>query len=1122
MVKKIIDQNGITMITLIVTIVIMLILAGASISIIINKDFFGKADNMNQMNEQAINVAQKAEEDALKQDVNGFQVDEGFEYTGVIEAYEYVTEKVYDETLGVIDKKEENGDLVKSLKLIDISLAQYIEEKGDEATVYFKLKETDNNNLYYLAYTENNPENSLPNVTRLYQKEKISGNDVINMKLSDDGNDENDYVIKNTILEVEKLTLKDLENLTIRAQRLEEIDEENAAQAEQIVAKLNFSYNSLNKTDKTIYIPAGKDDMVLKASSDGDSLIINNSGTKIREDENGDIWKDNNWKPLKDECIVAIATEQTTSQKSKLSEKTYTNIEGLDGIGTGGVLDTSKIIESTIGKDEETKLCIVQEIENEHDKYIYMDDIKLEVYNPIKDLQFAGPYYIPPVVSERELNLNTGLNDNVLGKKTRIIGTKGIPEVLNVSIEGTKISSVLKSDATLPEKIDAEIEIEFNVCDYGGISHKCNGTITMSQDSFTVLADGEKPQNFGTLTKAVEQAKVYLSSNKENVIIQQNIDNYPVDENLYTVYEVQNENNHLYTYKADFDIGKLGLNGVTYDLNGYNLLFKWPKNDGRDREVRLIIGKGVTFNLKSTEDADKSKQGHQNGEMIFDFAKTFQANSTFKYISFDSFVSTPKFAKYKTLTSFIESREPDGAKWYHYLYYGPIYINYFLIDFKVYWNSLNVGAVQNIDYEREVDAVKNHGTFNFHSGCIVLTSEEQVRAFGAWDGSVVLDIAEGFLSTLRGWGLDVASITDYATGFASLKHTGTVISNYKEVILGEGEGINVNEANPIPYPEIVINLKSKEEGIGVTMGSIFNPNRTFTRAYGVWNKNEDAVTTMNSGFISMIIRNDTNNWVSLGIGRAYGIFNDQGTTYLNGFTRKNINVEANYYGLGTLIDEVRVDFKNENLQALGTSINSMLDDLYTLKNTITNKTYNGFYTFSTQKILYNFTGGATIVFTNSYAVANAYGRPVDKVDNAANDGIILGNKLSLEKVSFEVDWNNLFTNNDQKETMKSLIPVEFYYRLYNVEEDPERKNGMDYNLNTHQKIINPLNTLFEGKLGVTDELVTSALGSFINGLNNIAFSSWIGEDFQDKDDVFASLIQLGFDSVKQSITNIFK
>ena len=52
-----------------------------------------------------------------------------------------------------------------------------------------------------------------------------------------------------------------------------------------------------------------------------------------------------------------------------------------------------------------------------------------------------------------------------------------------------------------------------------------------------------------------------------------------------------------------------------------------------------------------------------------------------------------------------------------------------------------------------------------------------------------------------------------------------------------------------------------------------------------------------------------------------------------------------------------------------------------LKDDITKRSCDGFFTFSTQKILYNFTGGATIVYTNSYAVANAYGRPVYRDTN---------------------------------------------------------------------------------------------------------------------------------------------
>lgn len=1135
MINIINGKKGITLVALIITIIVMLILAGVSIKIAVDDNFLGKAEDANKMNENAINKAEMDESNALKGSINDYKVDEKID-KDFIEVYALV-----DEEYNNVDN---NGNIipdskytVKTLKLINESLSKYIEENkiNETTTLYFKIS---NSNRKTLVYTVTGGNANVSFVMKNQYVNDSTGDVVINGSSEDvielNGND---YKKTNSILELSNIkSISDLNGLTIDAKK----DNNSSA-----LASLNFNYNTsiseIDKDNDIIYIPKGS---TPELSLTENAYYIKGTDSRIGSVPTGAL--------LSEMKLVEQFKENEENKMAVLSEKTTTNIEGC--ISTTANNETTiktGSAECTVG--DKTKLYIVQELTDGYNKTIYMDDFYCEVYSPIKELSLSSPKHLPyilPQSSAEELVFDYGTDEPNIALVEADFTKLDNVEIGNVEkgdgkfyIYNNNNDFKIYSDIDITDLVDGQhsdvLKIKISATDYGGKKIDKEVSINLATNSFIVMANDKELGYFGTLSEAIngkivgttEQlgARDYLEKPNEyqNVTIVQNTDNYQIEKSLFKLEGEYNEDNDITIQNAFFVIDS-SLNGLTYDLNG-NRLFCILEG----HPTRMRIEDGVTFTLKSDRVVDddsltvqsdgklevvNKSDGNQDAEIIFDFKKTFEVGGAFKYIDFGDFVSVPKYAKYRTLKTFIESREEGGAKWFHYLYYGPIYVNNFMIDFKIYLNSFNTDALQNKDYTREVEAVINRGEFNFHSGRLVMTSEEQVRAWGAWDGSIVMDIVEGFLETLRGWGLDVASITDYTSGYASLKHTGTVIKNYNKLVLGYGEG-GITGTN-IPYPELAIKLKSKEEGYGITMGSIFNPNRAFTRVYGVWNK-DDAETTMNSGFMEMIIKNDTNNWVSLGVGRAYGIFNDCGTTYFNGFTRKNVNIEANFYGLGTLVDEVRVDFKSELLQGLENWINELLDDLSDLKEEITRKSCNGFFTFSTQKILYNFTGGATIVYTNSYAIANAPGRPVDRgvknEDTDKNDGIIFGSKLSFEELSIENQWD-IFSNKDNVNKMKSIIPIKFYYVLY--AEGVE--NPMDYHMSTHQKIINPLNVLFENKLGVVDGLGTTALGAMVNGLNNIAFSSWIGEDFEDNDDVFSSLIQLAFREIEQSITRIFK
>lgn len=1132
------EKKGITLISLIITIIIMLILAGVSIKVAVDDNFIGKAENANAMNENAIDRAEINEEEALKGNVDDFNAYEEIE-RDFIEVYELknVTYNQLDNNGNII---KDSDYTIQTLSLINESLSKYIEEKGI-TNLYFKVS---NSNRKSLVYTVDKDEIS-------FELKEEYVNEDGDTKIVTKGNTvEEGFEKKNTILEVRNITIDDLEDLTIDAKK-----DENSSS----LAKLTFRHNEfLNSElqDDIIYIPKGSTS----------ELVLEDGAYKI------------NNKNLLDKKVVGCYTNEE-NKSAKLSNKTISNIEGCTVSTSDGKSEINTAGTGvTTNYDPITKLYIVQELVDGYDRTIYMDDFECEIYSPIATVEITNPqnlsYILPEKNAEEVISVCKDAQGEIIDVATKtvyIINNEG-NEDDDVVVTGG--SFVLTSDnkkiystvTNIPgQATEDRITLKVIACDYGGEMAECTKTIKLASDKFILKVDEEEVGYFGTLSSAINGIKMTIDGKEEieygakwyldpkngyagsNVTIVQNTDNYQIEESLFETQRVDNPDNGITTYNKFFVIDS-SLNGLTYDLNGFRLLCIVE-----GKPTMMKIEEGVTFTLQSNRlndddgvrityekdgifdftkepvlSIENESDGNQDGEIIFNFEKTFETGGAFKHIDFGDFVSVPKFSHYRSLPAFIEYREKTKPQWYHYTYYGVIYINSFMTDFKIYLNSFNTDSVQNKNYERQVEAVINNGIFNFQSGRIALKSSEQVRAWGAWDGSVVMDIVEGFLETLRGWGLNVASITDYTSGYASLKHTGTGIANYKKLILGAEDKSGITLANK-PYPEICVDLDSKSEGYGITMGSIFNPNRSMTRVYGVWNKTNGAETIMNSGFIDMVLRNDTNNWVSLGVGRAYGIFNDMyGVTTINGFTKKEINVKVNYYGLNELIEKLRFDTEkaNETGKLLGNiaeTVNGWLDELTGWKDSITSKTCYGFHTFSTQKILYNFTGGATIVYTNSFAVANGSDR--SKVGDKY-DGINFGDSFEIARADFEADWSAFNFNNNSKDeqNMKSLIPVNFYFGLFEKDASGNRKGDMiNYHASTHQKIINPLNVLLEEQgSGVVDGLAGSALSSMGNAFNNIAFSSWIGEDYQDRDDVFATLIEVIFREVKQSITNIFK
>lgn len=103
------SRKGITLIALVITIVVILILAGISINAIVNGDFFGKANTVKTDYASSVNQAEADENKALEQNKQDFKVDDEYTVSGIII-------KTYNED----EKKFEK---------IGYSLSKYIDEK---------------------------------------------------------------------------------------------------------------------------------------------------------------------------------------------------------------------------------------------------------------------------------------------------------------------------------------------------------------------------------------------------------------------------------------------------------------------------------------------------------------------------------------------------------------------------------------------------------------------------------------------------------------------------------------------------------------------------------------------------------------------------------------------------------------------------------------------------------------------------------------------------------------------------------------------------------------------------------------------------------------------------------
>lgn len=1095
MVKKIKKQQGVTLVALIITIIVMLILAGVSIGVVVNGEFFGKAQKANQMNENAIAKADLDEKNALKQNSEDFKVDEDFETEG-IEAYEYVVS---------------NG--VGELKKIEYSLSKFVNENSS-ADVYFKAT-TSRTNLYYLINeVESEVATRVKEVESKTTKTDSNGEkyEVTSITLETAKGED-----ATTIIKVKATYLKDnLNGLKISATT-------EKGKKETTVYELEYEQKL---STKTTYISNERNTkIILDKNSEYNLMLLEGNG--VDTTTNTYINKQIGEKiQLTSEENIYLSTKTSIS---KNGEK-YASISQTNDEFVINTLGNEK--SSVQDRAENLKLYLVREADITEEKIktkkVYMDDCLIHFYNPISEIEIESPKtleyrikkenakeIVPKYISvnnfEADVDTTTlkiELEKGDLNINNTIDGYMG-----EFELDNNKIYSTITS---LPEgEITDVITIKANVADLGGKTVSTFIKIPIASNNFLVQAEKGtevKTAYFKTLAEAIygdttaNGAKYYIGQGYKTTI-KQIIGEYSIEEELYTKETEKNEFNDIVEDKYYLDIvyksdskGNVvhNLNGLIYDLNGNNLTVK--------DEAKIRIAEGKTFTLKSSKDAYTEYNNHQNGTISFNHETTYNEKADLKYMSLENFFSVERYKHLKNIKTYLKSKglSTTGIGYIvNTIKYTPEYLTKLMIGYKEYINSFNRPKFQNTNYKYTMEAIINNGTFNFESGKIQVTTDETVTAFGAFGGGVVINVAETFLTALRKLGIETASLTDYTASFAKLENTAVGVKNYGDVILGTGSGGVQNDAKP--FPEISILIDSAANGIGLSVGSITNPNRVVSRAYGVWNAKDTATTTMNSGFIEMAITNNTNNWVSLNVGRTYGIFNDQGKTILNGFTKKKIIRDISIYGLITenLFKQYEIEGDNKIKNALKEAL-SKVDTFW--ENSIQKKEFEGFFSYSELQILYKGALGGTTCYTNSYAIANAERRSVVKDDdgNEIDDGIYFGKNLLLKEKKYELELGNFWTKIEKDEKYTVTIPN--YYVLVNDNGDGIYKDNedetYDYHDNTFQKISNPINHYFN-----FDTIVGSAFSSGTNAINNIINTSWIGEDFVDDNIIYNILKQ---------------
>lgn len=761
---------------------------------------------------------------------------------------------------------------------------------------------------------------------------------------------------KTTIIKVKNLTQSNLNTLKVAV---------NNSNNEELYS-LNFEYK-----DKT------KDD-------DGNDKYLYLKTSNAENKENDIYSKEYYEKHKKDENNAEVS--ELTSMNATVENKIYGEIK--EKISKTLLIDGTKYSSyKDLGYDSRLKLYSVQKVKEQNEETFYLDDYKIVFYDPIYMVDIETKY-MSYITGESGKSINAkGKSYSGVYADTKDAGEFELLEpVEGFSINNDKIFSSWSSNDLdkLLNRNKETLKIKATLSDIAGTSKTGNGEINLGIGNFEVLADDntnieDKNRFKATLEDAYEYAK---NLNKSAKIIQ-------IIEN--------------YTQTTDFivsDFNKINNNCLTYDMNGNTLIFANDKNIKVDKENYFTI-----------------TSSNENGNIKFNHDATSISKLSEKNVGIKEFENA--YPEYKNIDEYLERKkniDVKSLKWWEPNLYRIRYSAEFTKNktnaLKEYLHSFNqIGW--NVNYKLSLSAIENYGNLNFENGKIVLTTSEQVASYGSFGGGAVLNIANALADVIRAFGIDILDITDLSGSYAQIENTAIGIENYGTVILGSGDQKGITEAN-VPHPEIVLKVNSKELEMGLSTGNIRHPNKVVSVACGVWNKDngtlEKPTTIMNSGFMLLSLLNNTNSWWSVfSVGKTYGIYNEKGTTTINGVTKKDGTNNNVIYGIAVdfvdyIINNMKESAKEGEKEQAETGLRDILE-----KQILTGE-YYGFCTYSQLQLVSKLTGA--IYYTRSYAVCYPDGTniPDDVINTDITQKEYRAHQLVQNGINYYLNLNTIFGN----------------------------------------------------------------------------------------------------------------
>lgn len=919
------NKKGITLIALVITIIVIIILAGVSINVAVNDNFFGKANDANQMNTDAIAKAEDDEREALKQNVNDFTVGDKFATKG-INIYKYAVQK---DNNGTLIKAKNNvtvedddgtdislitsGEEIKNLVEIETGLSHFLDEHAsDDEYIYFEVK-TERENVEFSLNKELDGKKEYVDV--LYGEVESGDKLYYHTKVS--------VVESGATSKVIRVKSSDLKGLK-DSNQLNGLEISACSSEGEDIYKLKFEHKDVGGKNE-IALPNGNDHKI--------DLIEDNESKKIKINDvevgGGYTYRKNTNLSNK----TSITDVQTTDNNGNIISK-YGTINPINTYKSSATIINSK--KSSVTDENTLKLYLVAETEDKvgdvvgeekvevDTKTVYMDDHVVEFYNPIQSVELSTtniPFY-------------DTTNGN--GSKTQYNTIKFdyFPQDADIIENGFDVEFYEKNDAKNKETFEDEvgndddkkdpkgyfkilpfneeeqknnkyawknksIEIEglkedstnitgtykFNVAvkiyDYGKNSKWNKAEIIPGKYNFEV----HKPNGDGTTTMIDGFVHLAIDDDSRVSALEFVRDNRKTHGDNLIIKQVVPE----YTVYSDISLDKSTLNNLsslTFDLNGNTLNFANTK--------QLKIGEGFTFNLKSSSESYNEANNYSNkGKITFKHDSTFVNESVLKHIDEDDMYSKPEFAKFESMETWLIAngmRVNFGNR----LLYNWRYGQEKLQAFRIYLDSLNyVGW--NADFEASMTAIINEGTFNFENGKIQLETYEFVKALGVGGGGVVIQIADKFMEVMRKFGMTITDLSQFTANYAQLDNTGIGIDNKGHVVLGkseqyENDGVVGTAYNPGPHPEIQIYVDTRpENNWSVLPFRAQDPNRGVSNNYGIWNSEDDSKVDMYSGFIRLTSRNNCSSWWALiSVVKGFGIYNEKGTTTIHSVTQKDI------------------------------------------------------------------------------------------------------------------------------------------------------------------------------------------------------------------------------------------